>query len=138
MTARINLTVLVVVLLVLVGIFAVGGTVTGVLALRQSSDVSAQALEAADTAKESAKVAQEDTETLATNRRNSILENCKDQNERNEDTIHTLDLRIARVAKSVPPEELAQLKASRAFTVSLVNALAPHRDCKVVLERAGF
>lgn len=138
MTARINLTVLVVILLVLVGIFAVGGTVTGVLALRQSSSVSSQALQAADTAKESAKVAQQDTETLAANRRNSVLENCEDQNERNEETIRTLDLRIARLAKSLSPSELTQLKASRAFTVSLVNALAPHRDCKVVLQRAGF
>lgn len=62
----------------------------------------------------------------------SILRACRDENERHDATIHRLD----ELIKRLPPEKRTRAVQSRAGTVLLINALAPHRDC-ATLARAS-
>lgn len=74
----------------------------------------------------------------AADRRSSVVEFCTGQNNRNRNTIAEYDTRIAKIAPKLPPAQRAQLKQSRDFTVGLINALTPVRNCTDVLHRAGF
>lgn len=62
----------------------------------------------------------------------SVLRSCRDENQRHDATIHRLD----ELIKRLPPEKRTRAIQSRAGTVLLINALAPHRDC-VTLARAS-
>lgn len=55
----------------------------------------------------------------------SRVDQCKEGNIRHDLTITTLDQEIARL----PADRQQQAKASREFTVALINTLAPYRDC---------
>lgn len=59
----------------------------------------------------------------------SRLELCRQQNERHDHTIRTLDKQIAKL----PPKERRRAIRQRAGTVALINALAPKRDCARVI-----
>lgn len=50
---------------------------------------------------------------------------CKDQNKRRRKTIARLDFLITKL----PPDERVRAKEIRASNVSLINALAPKRNC---------
>ena len=63
---------------------------------------------------------------------------CLDQNERHDATISRLDTILAAAIKNDPSREQA-LRATRSSTVFLIEALAPHQNCKqIVLDRFGF
>jgi hypothetical protein len=55
-------------------------------------------------------------------------DNCLDENTRHRNTVATLDGVIARL----PAARRKQAEASRQFTVLLIDALAPVRDCELV------
>jgi len=61
-----------------------------------------------------------------------IHSDCLDQNERNTATLRELDRRL-ELAISDNPERAASARASRDFTVALIDALAPHRDCAALV-----
>src|SRR4051794_20595481 len=66
------------------------------------------------------------------------LTTCRDQNARRTNTVKQLDVILAKRIKSAPPAEAARLKMSRAFTILLIDALAPHQNCqRVIHERYG-
>lgn len=50
---------------------------------------------------------------------------CVDQNHHHDRTVRELDSRIAKL----PPAQHRRALASRAFTVALIDSLAPKRDC---------
>jgi hypothetical protein len=54
---------------------------------------------------------------------------CVDQNQRHAATILTLDQTYAQYEAHAKPAQIVQLKASKAFTVELVNDLAPVKAC---------
>lgn len=56
---------------------------------------------------------------------------CLEQNERHDRTIAELD-KLIRLA---PSDRRAQAETSRAYTVRLIDALVPHRDCKTVVNQ---
>jgi hypothetical protein len=84
------------------------------------------------------------------------LSACQDQNNRHDATIKEFDARIMRVSpfqiqkmpldrvrvmylaflKSLPPTKAKRIAASHDFTLALIQALAPARDCTQVV-RAG-
>lgn len=66
-------------------------------------------------------------------RKANIEKNCRDLNARNVATVRELDARLAAARSQLSPAERAQLKESRDFTVALIDALAPRRDCDDVL-----
>lgn len=77
---------------------------------------------------------------IQTSRRDLTLQTCVAQNARHDDTVKAYDDRIAEAVKSglVPAEQVARLRESRAFTVGLIDALAPVQDCKaLVIRRFG-
>jgi hypothetical protein len=55
-------------------------------------------------------------------------DNCLDENARHKNTVDTLDGLIA----DLPAARRKQAEASRQFTVLLIDALAPVRDCDLV------
>lgn len=55
---------------------------------------------------------------------------CVDQNMNRFNTVNTLDAFLDRAETGLKSNQRKQLEASRVFTVSLINALAPYRDCK--------
>lgn len=59
-------------------------------------------------------------------RRDSVLISCREQNSRHDNTVKTLDGLIS----SSPPERKTQARQSRAFTVLLIDALVPKRNCQ--------
>lgn len=63
----------------------------------------------------------------------SRLVNCRQQNQRHDRTIATLNERIAAIEQQTPPARraavAAQLSSSKAFTVSLIDDLQPHLNC---------
>lgn len=62
-------------------------------------------------------------------RADSIRRACIEQNARHDATVATLDRLLAERMNEVPPARRAQLRDSRRFTVLLIDALAPKRDC---------
>jgi hypothetical protein len=59
----------------------------------------------------------------------NIRDNCVETNRRHDATIAALDARFVQLAASASAKERQQLQASRDFTVSLIDALAPKDDC---------
>jgi hypothetical protein len=53
------------------------------------------------------------------------LLSCRQANERHDTTLRVLDERIA----GLPPGGRARAEASKAFTIALIEAIAPRRDC---------
>lgn len=77
-------------------------------------------------------------EDIQASRIDVALTTCRDQNARRTNTINQLDDIIAKRSKGAPPAERARMRTSRAFTILLIDALAPHQDCnKVIHERYG-
>ncbi|MEJ7784749.1 MAG: hypothetical protein WKF96_08100 [Solirubrobacteraceae bacterium] len=66
-------------------------------------------------------------------RLDGIRRNCVDQNRRHDATVRTLD---SNIAKLPPGDRRTRAKLSRDSTVLLIDALAPRRDCDVVVQRA--
>lgn len=65
---------------------------------------------------------------LQAERVESILRACRDTNQRHDRTIRSLDELIQRL----PSAKRTRAVQSRAGTVLLINALAPHRDCETL------
>lgn len=64
----------------------------------------------------------------------ATLNGCRDQNFRRRQTIRRLDSLIEK-AKKAAPEKEAELKRQRKSTVFLIDSLAPHRDCKLLIKQ---
>jgi hypothetical protein len=63
---------------------------------------------------------------------------CVDQNNRHDETIRRLDALLTRLAKE-QPARAGQIRATRSSTVFLIEALAPHQNCRQIsLDRYGF
>jgi hypothetical protein len=63
---------------------------------------------------------------------------CEAQNDRNAKTVRAYDVRIAaaRTSGQLTREQIARLQESRAFTVALIDSLAPRQDCaQLIRER---
>lgn len=89
----------------------------------------------AHSAANQAKVAAHDAQAAAHNAQRAVAgvqrqrkDLCKDQNGRRKATIDRLDELIAKL----PPDQKAQAKSIRASNVSLINALAPKRNCAAI------
>lgn len=68
-------------------------------------------------------------------------QSCEAQNDRHDKTIAEYDDRIAAAKKSglLTDEQLSRLQESRAFTVALIDALAPVQDCEALIaDRFGL
>jgi hypothetical protein len=64
--------------------------------------------------------------------------NCLDQNGRHDKTIERLDVLLEKAVKANPEREM-QIRASRASTIFLIEALAPHQNCaQLSVERFGY
>lgn len=57
----------------------------------------------------------------------NVLLNCAQSNERHDSTVRVLDSRLAVAQQAAKPAQIKQLRESRAFTVALIDALAPRR-----------
>lgn len=89
----------------------------------------------ADRATESKRVADKLALVVATiqqEREANIGRSCVDQNTRHDNTIRELDARLELASQTLSPAQRAQLEQSRDFTVALIDALAPRRDCAAV------
>lgn len=71
---------------------------------------------------------------VQSSRRKLTLENCNTQNEHHQNTIAELNREIE--ALSTPQEAAAKL--SEPFIITLIESLAPYRDCNQVLKKAGL
>lgn len=65
-------------------------------------------------------------------RRASVIRSCVSQNMRHDNTIKTLDKEISQL----PPDRQAQAAASRKFTILIIDALAPKKNCEKQAEIA--
>jgi hypothetical protein len=64
-------------------------------------------------------------------RAHNILASCLQANERHDRAITVFDAQIARLSA----EQRANARASREFTVALIEALSPKRDCRALVSR---
>lgn len=64
-------------------------------------------------------------EAVQTSREDATRSNCEQQNSRHDDTIKNLDAGLA----AVPPDQRQQAAQTRAFTITLIDALVPKQDC---------
>lgn len=65
-------------------------------------------------------------QTIQQSRVSALRNSCEDTNQRHARTIQTLDERIAKL----PPAQQVRARASRDFTLALIDDLAPQtRDC---------
>lgn len=76
-------------------------------------------------------------EEIQQERAANIVRGCRDQNKRHDDTVMQLDalLTIAKLSVAGEPGRAEQIEQSRDFTVALIDALAPVRDCQAVIEQ---
>jgi hypothetical protein len=74
------------------------------------------------------------THAIQVERARNVLTNCESQNRRHDATIETLDRQIEQVQR-VKPELATQFRASRNFTVLLINAMAPKQDCAALVRK---
>jgi hypothetical protein len=100
---------LLIALAAIVGVIAVAGVVLAILAYGKINPT-IQAIQA--------------------ERARNVRANCLDTNGRHDRTIATLDRRLQVAVRRAPPAQARQIRASREFTVALINALAPRRDCE--------
>jgi hypothetical protein len=68
------------------------------------------------------------------NRERVTRESCLDLNARLDKTIAALDAAIAKNPPKTPAEQARQ-KSGRASTITLINALVPHRNCAALVKR---
>ena len=74
------------------------------------------------------------TADIQTQRRESILRSCLEQNVRHDNTINQLKIITAANLKQ-RPKEASKIKESVAPTIALIDALAPKKECaKLVKE----
>jgi hypothetical protein len=73
---------------------------------------------------------------IQTEREQSIRTACVDQNARHRATVAQLDARLRLAVATASPAQARQIRQSRAFTVALIDALAPVRDCDAVVRRS--
>lgn len=59
----------------------------------------------------------------------ALLMNCREQNRRHDRTVATLDALLVKRVRTAGKRERVRLRASRASTISLIQALAPKRRC---------
>lgn len=64
----------------------------------------------------------------------STLKSCAEQNKRHDDTIRAIDDLIAR-SQPLSADRRPQSSPGRANTVLIIDALAPHRDCRALVAR---
>jgi hypothetical protein len=69
-------------------------------------------------------------------RRQSVNNTCVAQDQRHDATIKRLNAGLNAAEKTASPAQLAQVRQSRAFTISLINALAPKQNCQAAVKRA--
>lgn len=82
-------------------------------------------------------VARDQRNDIQNQRKDAIFRSCDDQNLRNATTISVLDARLGelRRAGKLTKKQIKDLEASRTFTVLLIDALAPTRNCKQLVEQ---
>src|SRR5438105_2700194 len=73
--------------------------------------------------------AQTATAEVQRSRYASLLTICEEGNARNRATVREYDRRIARAEPRLSKARRAQLQAQRQFTVGLIDALSPVRNC---------
>lgn len=78
----------------------------------------------------------EQSQAIQTQRAESIRRQCEDQNRRNKATIARLDLRLKQLEEKAGPVAAARARASRDFTVALIDSLAPPQNCDDVVAQS--
>jgi hypothetical protein len=73
-------------------------------------------------------------EQVQAERQRNVFTNCQDINRRHHHTIAQLDAGI-RATIRLHPERARRLRESRKFTVLLIQALVPERDCEALARR---
>lgn len=91
--------------------------------------------QAGDDAKRAANSAKAQAHQIQVERKRTVNDLCVDQNLRHRDTIAELDKLLAAVVKR-DPSMARRMAESRKATVLLINALAPHQNCKQVVANA--
>jgi hypothetical protein len=71
-------------------------------------------------------------EAIQKERARATLENCQMQNARNRNTV----AQVRKRYRSLPPAERRAGRDNRDYTIALIQALAPMRNCDRVVERA--
>lgn len=70
------------------------------------------------------------THQIQNQRFGAVVTNCRDVNQRHDNTVRTLNALVVEARKKASPKRAAQLKQSIASTTLLIDALAPKRpDC---------
>jgi hypothetical protein len=77
------------------------------------------------------------TQEIQNQRIEAMLINCQDQNYRNISTKAILDEQFKKITKNFTPAQKLATNRSKAFTILLIDALAPFRDCKKAINRAN-
>jgi hypothetical protein len=70
-------------------------------------------------------------EAIQEERARATRENCRKQNRRN----HKAVARVGERTRMLPPVEQREGREGRAYTIALIDALAPVRDCEQLVER---
>ena len=68
-----------------------------------------------------------DRHNIQQQRFDAALRQCEDTNSRRAHTVRVLNRQIAKL----PPAEKARAQTSERFTILLINALEPHRNCLI-------
>lgn len=58
---------------------------------------------------------------------------CQSQNQRHDRTIAELDRELARAMRHATTARRAQMAASRAYTIALIDQLAPRQNCSAIV-----
>lgn len=72
------------------------------------------------------------TADIQSERKDSILRSCIDQNTRHDLTIRFLDEQIGKL----PTKQKIEAQVQRKVTILFINALAPHRNCDLLVLRS--
>jgi hypothetical protein len=70
-------------------------------------------------------------DAIQAERARATLEACRAQNRRHDNTVARVNERY----RTLPPVERREAREGRDYTIALVDALAPKRKCKVLVER---
>jgi hypothetical protein len=77
--------------------------------------------------------AQQLAQAITDERKQTLLAYCRAQNARHDATVHEINVLIARRVRHLGAAQRAEVRASRASTLLLINALVPHQDCRNVV-----
>jgi hypothetical protein len=77
------------------------------------------------------------TTEIQAQRKDAIGKSCRDQNKRHDRTLHRLDKAEKNAEKHAKTlQRKMKIRHNTAVSIGLIDALAPHQNCKAVVRRA--